>query len=262
MKTGTIYKATSPSGKIYIGQTIQTFLKRKNRHHSNAFNISDKAYNYPISRAIRKYGDDIKWTILYSNIQTSNLNKLEIEEIRRYNSFCAGYNSTLGGEGSSGYILSIEARRKMSEAHKGNRLSAKTRKKISKAQSGKHHSKETKKKMSETRKGKNHPFYGKHHSTETREKISKTNMGKKHSIETKKKMSGENSGNAKLNFKKVQEIRIKYITKKYTYTKLAKEYNVNRRTISRVVNYLSWSDPYCSVRIDMHLSPNPTAQHT
>ena len=58
-ETGIIYKATSPSGKVYIGQTTKSLDKRKNEHYNKAFNKNVKVYNYPISRAIRKYNNDI-----------------------------------------------------------------------------------------------------------------------------------------------------------------------------------------------------------
>ena len=53
---------------------------------------------------------------------------------------------------------------------------------------GSHHSLETRKKMSEAQKGERHPLYGKHHSLETRKKISEANKGKHFSLETRWKM--------------------------------------------------------------------------
>ena len=88
--------------------------------------------------------------------------------------------------------------------------------------------------MSIANKGKNNFFYGKkynfgkHHSKNTKDKISKAN-------------SGENNGQAKLNFKIADEIRIKYATGNYTKTKLAKEYNVGRTTVNDIVNNLRWN---------------------
>jgi 5-methylcytosine-specific restriction endonuclease McrA len=88
-----------------------------------------------------------------------------------------------------GFKHSEEARKKMSEANKGDKNH----------NFGKHHSEESKKKMSEANKGdKNHmfgrtgdkhPLFGKHLSEETRKKISEAETGKHHSEESKKKMS-------------------------------------------------------------------------
>ena len=46
---------TSPSGKSYIGQTIQPEQKRWKAHINSAYNLTDARYNCKISRAIRKY---------------------------------------------------------------------------------------------------------------------------------------------------------------------------------------------------------------
>ena len=130
-KIGIIYKATSPSGKVYIGQTIITLSRRKIKHYYRAFNKNDAGYNYKISCAIRKYGDSIEWIVLHHNIFINNLNKLEIEEIKKHNSFNSGYNLSLGGKGSIGRIVSKETCEKISKANEGKKHSDKTRKKMS-----------------------------------------------------------------------------------------------------------------------------------
>jgi len=76
-------------------------------------------------------------------------------------------NLTSGGEGCSGYIKSIETRKKLSESQKGERSHM----------WGKHHSSETKKKMSLSRRGEKNPLYGVHPSTETRKKMSEKKKG-------------------------------------------------------------------------------------
>ena len=133
MRTGIIYKVISPSNNIYIGQTIQKLSQRKSKHHYSAFNKNDRAYTCAISRAIRKYGNNLKWTILHTNVSISNLYKLEIKEIKKHNSFNSGYNLTEGGEGSIGRQISDKTRKQMSESHKGKSHSIKTRKKMSKS---------------------------------------------------------------------------------------------------------------------------------
>jgi len=226
-KTGLIYKVISPSGKIYIGQTIQTLHQRKNGHYIDAFNKNCKTYNCKFARAIRKYNDNLKWTILYNNISIDLLDKFEIENIKKFDSFSLGYNGTEGGKGSRGRSVSKNTREKLSKANIGKKLSKETKKKISKSVSGQ-----------------KHYFYGKHHSKKTRKKLSKINKGKKLSAETKQKISKAHSGekhyNAKLNLKIAQKIRKKYTTNKYTQRELAKQYNVSQKTIYNIVNCLSW----------------------
>jgi hypothetical protein len=93
-------------------------------------------------------------------------------------------NFTDGGEGASGFIPSEEAKKKMSEAKKGNtnmlgkKPSEETRRKISEASKGKILSEETRRKISEAKKG-NTNMLGKIHSEETRRKMSEAKKGKK-----------------------------------------------------------------------------------
>ena len=119
------------------------------------------------------------------------------------------HNRTNGGDGISGYSLSEEHKKKVSEARKGIPLSEKHRKKISEALKGRMHSEETKRKLSEAKKGENHPNYGKSLSEETKRKMSESHKnliftyehklnlsnsvkGRQLSEETKKKMSKAN----------------------------------------------------------------------
>jgi len=67
-------------------------------------------------------------------------------------------------------------------------------------------------------------------------------LGFKHSEETKKKMRGENSSNAKLTWKKVEEIRQKYSSGSISISSLAKEYRTCDITINKIIRNLSWID--------------------
>lgn len=92
-----IYKATSPSGKSYIGLTKEGLKKRKYRHELYAARGSEN----PFHRAIRKYTkSNIKWTILRKSINDrSKANELEKYYISKYNTLADGYNCTIGGDG-------------------------------------------------------------------------------------------------------------------------------------------------------------------
>jgi hypothetical protein len=84
----------------------------------------------------------------------TELGLLETHYIDSYKSFDSnfGYNMTTGGET---YTLSIEARRKISEANKKRGpMSSETRQKISQSHIGLTASEETKKKLSDIRKNK------------------------------------------------------------------------------------------------------------
>lgn len=98
-----IYKATTPSNKIYIGYTNYTLKVRKQLHYSDV----RKGTKRPFINALRKYEvKEIKWEII-ATYQTKEyaLNR-EKYFIKRFNCKNSeiGYNITDGGEGSGGYI--------------------------------------------------------------------------------------------------------------------------------------------------------------
>jgi group I intron endonuclease len=96
---GIVYKATSPSGKVYIGITITSVKERKRLHIKEANNGS----LFPFHAAIRKYGShNILWEVIDTATTWESLCELEIEFIEKYNSKNKGYNMTLGGEGTYG----------------------------------------------------------------------------------------------------------------------------------------------------------------
>lgn len=127
---GIVYKATSPSNKIYIGITI-TNLKERKRIHLRSTNNGSKL---PFHNAIRKYGiENIKWEIIDYESDFQKLKMLEIRYIKEYNSFKKGYNQTLGGEGTFGLKHTNEQKENNSKRRKVFFSNEENRKKISKA---------------------------------------------------------------------------------------------------------------------------------
>jgi len=121
-----IYIIWFPSKKSYVGQTYN--LKGRMLSHLGAGSL--------VGNALRKY-DDWKVSILHTVKIRDEANRIEIEEIRNFNSVCPnGYNLTRGGEGGLGCQISEETRKKISEAKKGHQVSEKTKKKLSEAQKG------------------------------------------------------------------------------------------------------------------------------
>ena len=83
--------------KCYIGQT-RNIQKRWNRHKTAPFNKNDNAYDYPLYRAIRKYGlENFSFEIL-EECSIQDLNEREKFYINKYDTYFHGYNQTLGGE--------------------------------------------------------------------------------------------------------------------------------------------------------------------
>ena len=151
-----IYKLTSPSGKIYIGQSIN-LINRFNKYKSN----SAKGQSY-LDKALKKYGfENFKIEMLfitnkkYKHIKTM-LNALEIYSIKKYDSINPekGYNLTKGGDGVLGRKTTDETKLKISIANKGLKRTDKQKEIMSLACIGRVVSSETKNKISNTMKSK------------------------------------------------------------------------------------------------------------
>ena len=95
---GIIYKITSPSGKVYVGQTVRSFEKRMQEHKSKHSCCT------LLKRAIQKYGDQMKYEIIEDNIHQQHLDEREIYWISHFNSLAPnGYNLGTGGHYERGY---------------------------------------------------------------------------------------------------------------------------------------------------------------
>ena len=118
LKIGVIYKYTSPSGKVYIGQTIN----EKSRKQGHKKSIDNPKCNTRFKRALIKYGyDNFQYEVIIKFNPTDDLlrlkrvlNKLEERYIKIYNSSHPefGYNLTTGGES---FLHSEESKEKMKE---------------------------------------------------------------------------------------------------------------------------------------------------
>lgn len=96
---GAVYKAVSPSNKVYIGITITTLKERIRIHLRDV----DKGSKTPFHNAIRKYKpENIDWKIIDRADTWDELCELEKKHIKLNDSYNRGYNLTLGGEGTFG----------------------------------------------------------------------------------------------------------------------------------------------------------------
>lgn len=181
-----------------------------------------KGGKHKFARAIKKYGWDnfsheiIGWCEA-EDIDELNFMLSEWEKyfIYKYNSYCNGYNSTLGGEGTVGLIMTPEHRKHISEAKKG-KVAYYPTEEQRKAKSvmfsgakhpmyGKHWDEEHRANQSIKMKGKmvgeKHPQYGKPRTDETKKKISEKVSGEKHPLygterpeETRRKIGDSRKG--------------------------------------------------------------------
>jgi group I intron endonuclease len=117
-----IYKHTSPSGKIYIGQT-SNYKKRCSQHKSQTNRCQ------AFSKAIEKYGwENFTHEILKENLTIDEANHWEEFYICDLNTLSPnGYNIAFGGNNKT---MSEQTRKKLSEALKGRKLPKEVCKKI------------------------------------------------------------------------------------------------------------------------------------
>lgn len=113
---GIIYKLTSPSGKSYIGQTIQDFEKRMYQHEYDANDVK-RGNCKALYNAISHYGFDTFEKHILIECPNEDLDFYEILCIKEYNTLSPnGYNLDSGG--NKGKIYSDESRTKMREKAK------------------------------------------------------------------------------------------------------------------------------------------------
>lgn len=183
-KKYTVYKHTSPEGKIYIGCTHQ---KPKRRwQHGHGYH-----HNEELTSDIKKFGwDSFEHEIIYSGSEEEAYS-LERKLIHKYDSSNPdrGYNKSIGGKVNKGMIRSDEYRQMLSERTSG----------------------------------KNHPLYGKRLSEEHRQKIRDANMGHTVSEEARIKIGNGNRGKVKSEetIKKWRESRKGYIPSEETRQRMS-----------------------------------------
>ena len=97
------------NGKRYIGQTINP-QQRKSAHISDSTHIDTKFY-----RAVRKYGwNNFEYEILAESEDRNELDKLEVDFIKSFNSIENGYNIRSGGEHPT---MGEETKKKLQQAN-------------------------------------------------------------------------------------------------------------------------------------------------
>jgi len=138
---------------------------------------------------------------LKQNLTEKEAFKHEVYMIAVFGRKCDGgilLNKSIGGEGSSGVLVSDERRKKIGDVHRGRQLTE-----------------EHKKKMSQSHSGEKNHFYGKKHTEETKQKIREKLLGKKESEETRRKKSESHKGKtfSEEHKRKISESRKKSVIK-------------------------------------------------
>lgn len=100
-----IYKLTSPSGGVYIGQTSKTIEERGGKNGQYyVYKRKNGKYIQPlIANAIIKYGwDNFTKEVLFENLTKKEADILEIRTIEEYRKIGKCYNVANGGDGLNG----------------------------------------------------------------------------------------------------------------------------------------------------------------
>jgi group I intron endonuclease len=194
-----IYKITSPSGRIYVGQSKN--IEKRLSYYSGLQCVEQRK----IYASLVKYGWENHTFEIIETCFYSDINEREKHWISFYNSSSEdNLNILHGGKGSSGRVWTRELRDKLRNANLGRKQSTETIQKRALANTGRKRTEETKKKMSEASMGKKrspesiaNSIKGRigiklsdSHKESIRQRMILNNpfKGKKHSEETKAKM--------------------------------------------------------------------------
>jgi group I intron endonuclease len=179
-----IYKITSPSGKIYIGQSVNVLKRISDYKKNKNVDQQPKLYN-----SFLKYGTEKHIFEKLCECEENELNDKERYYQDFYNVIKNGLNCRLTKSKDRSGFFSEETKNKMKLNHsryfKGKKLSKKHCEKISKGLMNHTVTKETKEKISATRLQKKIKspmgMLGKSHRKTSREKISKSLKGNNYS---------------------------------------------------------------------------------
>lgn len=183
----TVYRYTSPSGKVYIGQTCKSLEERAGGFKGRGYKKCTAFYN-----AILKYGlESFSREVIAESLTKEEADIVEQDNIKKYKELGISYNICKGGQ-DFGHPCSEETKKKISAANKGNQYSKgrpvteRMRQRLSEVHKGKTISEEQKARISEA--NKNRII-----TEETRKKISKIHKGKKLSDTQRSDISKRNS---------------------------------------------------------------------
>jgi len=189
-----IYKITSPTGRVYIGQSLN--LESRTYQYSN---LNTSLGQPRLNRSFNKHGFDNHIIEIIEECNVNALNERERYYQDKYNATgLMGLNCILTKTESKKMVHSEESKRKMSIARKGKRMG------IESSFYGRKHTQESIRKANESKAKKQAEIskklseYSKNRTVEHRANISMANTGHVHSEEQKQKIGdavrGEKNG--------------------------------------------------------------------
>lgn len=129
MERYSVYRHTTPDGKIYVGITKRNPLRR----WRNGIGYRD-SHNPQFWQAICQFGwENIRHEIIFSGLSREEAENKEIELIAAAQSAQKqfGFNITAGGPGALGRKCSENTKSKIGDANRGHECSAETKIKLS-----------------------------------------------------------------------------------------------------------------------------------
>ena len=213
-----IYKIESPTGKIYIGQSVD--IGRRWRYHKE---MRDKYKKTILYRSFIKYGTETHIFTLLEECPKDKLNEREKFYIEKYDTFDTKHGMNLTSGGDSNVKMSREAKEKISKAKKGKSIPHLI---------GFKHDEKTKKRLAELATD-NKNWLGKNHSEETKAKIREKRKHQIFTEETRRKLSISSTGRKYLNRKKPS----KEMGEKIRELNIGKKMNVKRTSIYYGVSF-------------------------
>lgn len=176
-----IYKITSPTQKVYVGQSVEIIQRFRNYKSLNCCKMQTRLYNSFLKYGVENHIFEILEECLFEDLNCKERYWQEFYNVLGEK----GLNCILQECGVLKRTISDETKRKIGEKSKGRIPSKESNEKRSKSLTGKKRSEDFCNKMSLLNTGRKH-------SDETKEKFRLNNLGKKHSNETKKKVSDSN----------------------------------------------------------------------
>jgi group I intron endonuclease len=171
------------NGRQYIGCTCQTLQARFKQHICDS--KRDAKNRNLLYQDFCKYGVDcFDISLIDDNIPEELAGDAERYYIKLYHTYYldgSGYNMTIGGRGTIGYMFTEADRAKMSLSNSGRKFSDERNEHLREVMTGRYYKPEWKAALSAARMGRftkeDNSFYGKHHSDETKRKIRESNSG-------------------------------------------------------------------------------------
>ena len=176
----TVYLITNNvNSKKYVGVTIRSVEERYREHIREA----ESGSRWLLHCAMRKYGSsNFSLDVLEVDVPDEDAGDRERYYIQFHNTYYVngyGYNMTLGGNGTVGYVFTDEAKQKISNSMKGHVFSPERNAKVRAAMLGREYKQEWRDALSAARlgrfKGPDNPFFGRKHKPETKKAVSDAN---------------------------------------------------------------------------------------